>query len=517
MGELRGSMPALHTSATWPFGIVAGVMGMLDWMVDVTQGRGSAVKRYSLAVLVVVVAYVMMWPVRPFLSGTPTPWFYVAVIIAAWAGGEGPAVLAVALCTLLVNLSFSESYPLTHFGISAALHTTGFLLSALIVTSITTRQRDAKRAAQRELAQRKETEKRFEAVANIAPVLIWISDLSLGCTWVNAGWTTFTGRPMAQELGQGWLDLVHPDDREQVSVTYVRSFEQQRAFTMEYRLRRADGQYRWMLDHGTPRLLPDGSFEGYIGTCIDITVRKEAEEALRRLIEDRHNFIAVMSHELRTPLTAIIGYTELLEEGVPQKVPDEDLPYLERILASARNLLRQVETVLDFQSVQLGNVKPTYDVVQPSDLLHTVLRKVQSSAKARNVKVLLDAAYAPLAVETDKALVEQVLEQLVMNALKFTKAGQVIVSVEERDRFVAFMVSDTGCGIDPEELDKVFEPLYQVRKAMTREVGGMGLGLSMARAVAALLGGSLSVTSRFGQGSTFTLLLPLSQQHRLNP
>ena len=126
----------------------------------------------------------------------------------------------------------------------------------------------------------RESERRFRAMADAAPVLIWVADSDKGCTYFNKVWLAFTGRAMEQELGTGWAEGLHPDDRDRCLREYEAAFERRDSFRMEYRLRRADGVYRWMLDHGVPRLAPDGTFSGYIGSCIDITDQKEVEQEL---------------------------------------------------------------------------------------------------------------------------------------------------------------------------------------------------------------------------------------------
>jgi PAS domain S-box-containing protein len=137
----------------------------------------------------------------------------------------------------------------------------------------------------------RESEARFRAMANAAPVLIWVSDTSKGYIWFNQVWLDFTGRRLDQELGDGWVEAVHPDDRARCMEVYLRHFEVRQPFRMEYRIRRYDGAYRWLLDVGRPRFHEDGTFYGYIGSCIDITDHKEAEASLA---QSRHELTAVV-------------------------------------------------------------------------------------------------------------------------------------------------------------------------------------------------------------------------------
>ncbi len=147
----------------------------------------------------------------------------------------------------------------------------------------------------------RESEARFRAMADTAPVLIWVSGVDKGRTWFNRPWLAFTGRSMGQELGNAWTEGVHPDDLDRCLDTYVSAFDARRPFRMEYRLRRADGEYRWILDEGIPRFGPDAVFLGYIGSSIDITDRKQAEETLRWTVAQQR-FLAEASHALATSL-----------------------------------------------------------------------------------------------------------------------------------------------------------------------------------------------------------------------
>ncbi|WP_130472489.1 PAS domain S-box protein [Candidatus Magnetaquicoccus inordinatus] len=171
-------------------------------------------------------------------------------------------------------------------------------------------------------AQLAESEARFRVVANSAPVLIWIAGTDKLCNWFNQRWLDFTGRSMEQEIGNGWAEGVHPEDMSRCLAVYFSHFDRRLPFVMHYRLRRHDGQWRWLLDHGVPRYDEQGQFLGYIGSCVDISEQRLVESDLLRAKEEaetanraKSEFLANMSHEIRTPMNAILGMADLLWES----------------------------------------------------------------------------------------------------------------------------------------------------------------------------------------------------------
>jgi PAS domain S-box-containing protein len=183
----------------------------------------------------------------------------------------------------------------------------------------------------RKIAEEKlrESEARFRTIADAAPVLIWMSDPDKLCTFFNKGWLDFTGRSLEQEFGNGWTEGVHREDFDRCVDVYGNSFDARQPFTMEYRLRRSDGEYRWVLDSGTPHFAPDGAFLGYIGSCIDITERKRAEEKFRTVLDAAPNAMIMIDSAgvisfANAPAATVFGYSlsELIGSPIETLIPE---------------------------------------------------------------------------------------------------------------------------------------------------------------------------------------------------
>ena len=526
----------------------------------------------------------------------------------------------------------------------------------------------------------RESEARFRTLADAAPVLLWMSEPDGRCTFFNRTWLEFTGRMMEEELGWGWAEGVHPDDAARCLEIYRGALAARTPFRMEYRLRRADGEFRWLADTGVPRFTPDGSFAGFIGSCMDINERHEAEEqqrfltdagtvlassldyqeTLRRvcrlavpvladfcvidLIVDgrierveavsadpaqaalvdellrfppqpdspngvsvvlrtgetrvvnhltaervdesladpahrdivsrlavtayaavplvaggrvlgsillcitrsgrrfddadvhraeelgrraayaidharlyeraveanrsKRDFLAVMSHELRTPLNAILGYTDLFLAGIPAPLPEPVLPQMQRVQTAARHLLSLIEEILTFARLEGGQEELRPEPTTAATLAGEACALVEPLALERGIGFDVRAPSPDVPLVTDARKARQILVNLLGNAVKFTEKGEVSLEVESDDATVRFHVLDSGIGIAPEDRERIFEPFWQAQQGLVRERGGSGLGLSVARQLARLLGGDVSVRSTPGVGSKFTLHLP---------
>jgi PAS domain S-box-containing protein len=236
----------------------------------------------------------------------------------------------------------------------------------------------------------------------------------------------------------------------------------------------------------------------------------------------KSDFLAVMSHELRTPLTTITGYTDLMLAHVPQALPAKHRAYVERIRLAAAHLLSLIEQILVFARLEARREQMQPERVAVADVLRDAAALIEPVARERGIDFSVEATCADTFIESDKTKLRQILLNLLANAVKFTDDGEVLLSAAAANGSVIFTVRDTGIGIDSQHLGSIFNPFWQVDQSSTRRAGGAGLGLSVTRKLARMLGGEVSVDSSPGGGTTFTVRLPLvwspeeNEAHRPN-
>ena len=240
--------------------------------------------------------------------------------------------------------------------------------------------------------------------------------------------------------------------------------------------------------------------------------RAEAEEA-RAEAESANgakgDFLAVMSHELRTPLSAIMGYQELLADGITGPINEQQSQQLGRIKASARHLLSLIDEILTFTRIDAGREEVNIERVSLTGLLEPAAELVESLARGRGLHIEVMLPPQEITVETDAVKVRQMIVNLLSNGVKFTDRGRIILSGDQRGDQLVISVEDTGIGIGPDHIERIFEPFWQVEQKATRRAGGTGLGLTVTRRLALLLGGDVTVKSTPGEGTTFTICLPI--------
>ncbi|CAN5883803.1 hypothetical protein BH23GEM9_BH23GEM9_34080 [soil metagenome] len=313
-----------------------------------------------------------------------------------------------------------------------------------------------------------------------------------------------------------WLALVHPDDRQAAKDASRRiAAMREGEVEFEYRLN-STGEPRWITMRGRVLADPRGVPCRVVGIGVDSTDRKvaelEREELLhqaREASEAKSHFIGVISHEFRTPLTAIIGYTDLLSTGVSGTLTPAQDRQLDRIRASAWHLTQMVDEILTFSRIEAGMEAVYFESMDIGFVARECASLVTPAAAVKGLGLVCELPDDAVTVRTDGGKLRQVLLNLLGNAVKFTEKGGITLRLKAQHDAVALTVMDTGVGIAPEHVGRVFERFWQCNPEGSRAVSGAGLGLTVSRHLAGLLGGTLTVESEPGAGSSFTLMLPL--------
>ena len=350
-----------------------------------------------------------------------------------------------------------------------------------------------------------ESEERFRTLADSTPALIWVNGIA-GCEFVNRAYLDFLGVNPENVQDFEWARFIHPDDRDQVMEAYQTAFAKRQAYVVLHRFRRADGEYRWMKSVGSPRWGAAGELQGYIGSTLDITDIKEAEDALRDADRRKDEFLATLGHELRNPLAAITTGATLLQS---HPTPERRIWIEEMITRQAKQLQRLVDDLLDVSRITRGKIELRKERTLLQKLLEGSVDGVQDLMKQQRVQLSFAAPSEQIYVDADPARVEQIIVNLLTNAAKYTpEGGNVWLSAERLDQEVVIRCRDTGVGLPPEILDTIFEPFAQFNVS-ERVGGGLGLGLTLVKALVELHGGSVKASSAgAGKGSEFAIHLP---------
>jgi PAS domain S-box-containing protein len=373
-----------------------------------------------------------------------------------------------------------------------------------------------RRRLQRAEAALRESEAHFRVMADTAPVMIWRSGIDKKCDFFNQPWLAYTGRTLEQELGDGWAEGVHADDLPFCLQTYTTAFEARQPFRMEYRLRRFDGDYRVVLDSGVPRWEEDGSFAGYIGSCIDISDRKQAERALQETHAELSRvsrltalgeFAASIAHEVRQPLTAIIINARICLRWLGSPNPD-----FEEVKAGLLDVVtagQRAEEVIKRNRELFRHHRVEAAAVNINSVIGDVAALVVARLRDNQITLAtsLDEGLPP--VTGDRIELEQVLLNLIANSIDAMErvppeSRRIDISSScSGDQFVQVSVSDQGKGLAGVDVERMFTLSYTTKDA------GTGVGLSVSRSIIEAHGGKLWAEQNEGRGATFYFTVPV--------
>jgi PAS domain S-box-containing protein len=359
-----------------------------------------------------------------------------------------------------------------------------------------------------------ESELRFRTMADGAPVLLWMAGTDGLCNFFNKGWLEFSGRTEEQEQGTGWAAGVHPEDFQRCIHTYMESFVDRRPFRMEYRLRRFDGEYRWILDEGAPRHDSDGSFAGFIGSCIDITELRELQTRLDLRVRERTAELAAtvqeleafcysVSHDLRAPLRGIDGFCHALLDDYGALLDERGHDYLRRSRAAASRMGELIDGLLKLS--RIGRAALRQVDIDLSGLARQVAADLEKAYPERRVRFSIQDGL----VARGDPLLRTVLENLLDNAVKFTTRSDEAVVEFGANRVggqLVYFVRDNGVGFNMDYSKRLFGAFQRLHSPS--DFPGTGVGLASVQRVIHRHGGRVWAEAAEGRGATFFWTLP---------
>jgi PAS domain S-box-containing protein len=358
----------------------------------------------------------------------------------------------------------------------------------------------------------RESEERFRTLARNAPVGIFMSDRDGGTIFVNDGWCAMTGLTLDQARGSGWVEALHPEDRDRVLSGWEEAVRNGVDSSADFRFIRPDGTITWLQGNAVPLHDSVGNVTGYIGTVMDITGRKQVEHELRSADRRKDEFLAMLAHELRNPLAPIRTGLEVM------RLAHDDQTLVEEVRATIERqtqvMARLVDDLLDVSRITRGAVELRKTCVDLASLVHTAVETAEPAINERNHQLTISLPDQPILLDVDPTRLEQVIANLLNNAAKYTDPGGTItLTACRQDNWCDLSVKDSGVGIPSHMLDHVFEMFTQVDRSAqsTSRTSGLGIGLTLVHRLVEMHGGTVEARSPgLGQGSEFIVRLPIA-------
>jgi PAS domain S-box-containing protein len=347
-----------------------------------------------------------------------------------------------------------------------------------------------------------DSEERFRTIADSAPVLIWMAGTDKKTTFLNTSWTKFADvEELLSDDGYLQSNLIHAADVEHVLQRYRHAFNTRHDFYLEFRLQCKDGSYRWIGMKGVPRYTADKTFEGYIGSGMDITEMKEHEQI-------KNDFIGMASHELKTPITSIKAYIQLLLSMYKNSEDEFLKKSLGTVNKQINKLTRLITDLLDVSKMESGQLSLNYEPFTLRDLLKETIEEVQHTSSQHTIT--FNETLNDVAVYADRDRIAQVIINFLTNAIKYSPlSNKVDVEASHTVDEAIVSVKDYGIGIKVEEQEKIFNRFYRVEGRNEQNFSGFGIGLYVAAEIIRRHDGRVWVESTPGQGSVFYFALPV--------
>lgn len=346
------------------------------------------------------------------------------------------------------------------------------------------------------------SEERFQLLAEAIPQIVWSLSADGKEAYLSPRWYDYTGQPADLSLADQWRQAIHPDDYDRCFASWAEAAAKRSLWEMEYRLRRADGVYRWHLGRSLPHCDAGGTILKWYGTATDIDEQRQA-------IRTRDDLLATVSHDLRNPLHSISLASEILRRVAEQNEPSGGLlKHTATIARAAARMDQLIRDLLDMASIESGHLSLQPRPVPVSQLIEEAAEAIQTLAADKELRLEVEPVAAGLSVFCDKSRVQQVLSNILGNAVKFTPAsGRIALQVSAGESLAHFAVTDTGPGIAPDQLFRVFDRFWQAKDTAR---AGTGLGLAICKGIVEQHHGTIRVESTIGVGTTFFFTLPVA-------
>ncbi len=382
-----------------------------------------------------------------------------------------------------------------------------------------------KREHERKLLEQQETSlQRYQNLAEAIPQIVWTARADGAVDYYNRRWFEYTGLSFEKTGGWGGRNALHPDDFEPAMEEWQKAIRNGQMYEMECRIKKADGTYRWHLVRALPEQDSDGKVVAWLGTGTDIEEQKHLQQTLRGLVEEltekkkeaeeanrlKSHFVSNVSHELRTPLNAIIGYSALLLDKTLGKINPKQEEALSNLLRNGKDLLTLINNLLDLSKVEAEEAPLLIEPVDLKVMIEETCQNFPALRQGKEIEIRCQAAEGLYTIHNDAFKIRQILSNLLSNAIKFTERGSITILAvnQENPRGVLLSIEDTGIGMREEDIPSIFDPFRQIDGSITRQVGGTGLGLTIVKTAIEMIQGTLTVKSKLGHGSIFTVFLP---------
>jgi two-component system CheB/CheR fusion protein len=388
-----------------------------------------------------------------------------------------------------------------------------------------------------------EREQWLRNMANNVPAMLWVAGPDESFTFVNKTWLAFTGRPLNKEVGIGWTEGVFKDDLDTVVSTFHTNFVEQKPFSIEYRMKRSDGEFRWVLNNAVPTYDSNGEFSGYTGSCTEIHSKKILNEELEKRVKERTQelqdsnmnlersnnelaqFAYVASHDLQEPLRKIITFSTRLKERFLDLIPNQGKEYIEKINYSAERMRNLIDDLLNFSRITRFDKK--FIKTDLNRVMRDVLGDFDLLILERNA--ILNIERLPV-LHVIPLQMNQLFHNLLSNALKFTSKSDVPTitvkcrtlpgqelqhynQLDKENKYYEITFSDNGIGFDQEFADQIFVIFQRLNDK--EDYPGTGIGLALCRKIVRNHGGEIVAKSEEGKGTTFYIILPVEQLNRI--